>query len=102
MGVHRSRNGAGRLRTGYGQARSRYEGLDPDPGAKTILHDARKKPVEAVKKDDVMCNKVMTAALTRAGLKMYACVHKPLAPIGASAWPETIRTVGGWPHRSKF
>jgi hypothetical protein len=70
MGVHRSRNGAGRLRTGYGQARSRYEGLDPDPGAKTILHDARKKPVEAVKKDDVMCNKVMTAALTRAGLKM--------------------------------
>jgi hypothetical protein len=40
------------------------------PGAKTILHDARKKAVEAVKKDDVMCNKVMTAALTRAGLKM--------------------------------
>jgi hypothetical protein len=49
-----------------------------------------------------MCNKVMTAALTRAGLKMQACVHKPLAPIGTWAWPETFRTVGGWPHRSKF
>jgi hypothetical protein len=70
MAVHCSRNGAGRLRSGYGQARSRYEASILTPGAKTILHDARKKAVEAVKKDDVMCNKVMTAALMRTGLKM--------------------------------
>ena len=69
-----------------GQARPRYEASILIPEQRTILHDARKKVVEAVKKDDVMCNKVMTAALTRAALKMQACVHKPLAPIGAWAF----------------
>jgi hypothetical protein len=41
------------------------------PEEKAILRDARKKAVEAVKKDDdATCNKVITEAMTRAGLKM--------------------------------
>ncbi|SDR62240.1 hypothetical protein SAMN05519103_07787 [Rhizobiales bacterium GAS113] len=38
--------------------------------AKTILEDARKKAIEAVKKDDdETCNKVITDAMMRAGVK---------------------------------
>jgi hypothetical protein len=40
------------------------------PKAKAILEDARKKAVEAVKKDDdTTCNKVITDAFTRAGVQ---------------------------------
>jgi hypothetical protein len=39
--------------------------------AKAILKDARKKAVEAVKKDDdATCNKLITEAMSRAGVKM--------------------------------
>ncbi|MFI5013883.1 MAG: hypothetical protein ACHQAY_16205 [Hyphomicrobiales bacterium] len=38
--------------------------------AKTILRDAKKKAVEAVKKDDdETCKKVITEAMVRAGVK---------------------------------
>jgi hypothetical protein len=65
------RKGADRLRSGYGQARSGVKASTLTPEEKAILRDARKKAVEAVKKDDdATCNKVITEAMTRAGLKM--------------------------------
>jgi hypothetical protein len=47
---------------------SRFVAMIPTltPEAKAILQDARKKAVEAVKKDDdATCNKVITEAMTR-------------------------------------